>query len=357
MNQIEIKGSNKTTNLDFVGSIDDVLSFISKSNQIIFVDKTLKTSTKALSDFLDERIEDVFLVDHAEENKNLFKAEEAYKFLAEKNINRDHEIVAIGGGALTDFAGFIAATFKRGIRLTLVPTSLLAQVDASIGGKTAINFGNVKNLVGSFYVPDNVVVCSSFLKTLDQQEYLNGLAEVIKHAFITSDHEVSFIFNNIYKINQRDEKLLNEIIKRSIKIKADIVIEDFEEKGRRKFLNFGHTFGHGIESSNLDCPIFHGHAVTIGMIMAIKYSMHKNLLSEKNGFQAMDLISSFNFDFSRIKLDSNKIFQFMKSDKKNLNSQINLVLLKDFGEPVLYGEDNPPELQNFIGDFVEDFRS
>ena len=108
MNQIEIKGSNKTTNLDFVGSIDDVLSFISKSNQIIFVDKTLKTSTKALSDFLDERIEDVFLVDHAEENKDFFKAEEAYKFLTEKNINRDHEIVAIGGGALTDFAGYHA---------------------------------------------------------------------------------------------------------------------------------------------------------------------------------------------------------------------------------------------------------
>ncbi len=169
MNQIEIRGSNKTTNLNFVGSIDDVLSFISKSNQIIFVDKTLKTSTEALSDFLDERIEDVFLVDHAEENKNLSKAEEAYKFLTEKNINRDHEIVAIGGGALTDFAGFIAATFKRGIRLTFVPTSLLAQVDASIGGKTAINFGNVKNLVGSFYVPNNVVICSSFLKTLDQQ--------------------------------------------------------------------------------------------------------------------------------------------------------------------------------------------
>ena len=115
MNQIEIRGLNKTTNLNFVGSIDDVLSFISKSNQIIFVDKTLKTSTEALSDFLDERIEDVFLVDHAEENKNLSKAEEAYKFLTEKNINRDHEIVAIGGGALTDFAGFIAATFNYSI--------------------------------------------------------------------------------------------------------------------------------------------------------------------------------------------------------------------------------------------------
>jgi len=357
MNQIEIRGSNKTTNLNFVGSIDDILSFLSKSNQIIFVDKTLKTSTEALSDFLDERIEDVFLVDHAEENKNLSKAEEAYKFLTEKNINRDHEIVAIGGGALTDFAGFIAATFKRGIRLTFVPTSLLAQVDASIGGKTAINFGNVKNLVGSFYVPDNVVIYPGFLKTLDQQEYLNGLAEVIKHAFITSDEEVNTIFSNIDKINQRDEKVLNETIKRSIKIKADFVIEDFEEKGRRKFLNFGHTFGHGIESSNLESPIFHGHSVVIGMMMAIKYSMRKKLLSEKNGSQAIELISSFNFDFSEIKLNPNEIFQFMKSDKKNHNSQINLVLLKSFGEPVLYEEGNPSELQNFIGDFVEEFRS
>ena len=357
MNQIEIKSSKKTTNLSFVDNIDAVLSLISQSNQIIFVDKTLKTSTKALSDFLDERIEDVFLVDRAEENKNLSKAEEAYKFLTEKNINRDHEIVAIGGGALTDFAGFIAATFKRGIRLTLIPTSLLAQVDASIGGKTAINFGNVKNLVGSFYVPNNVVICSSFLKTLDQQEYLNGLAEVIKHAFITSDEEVDFIFNNIDKINQRDEALLNEIIKKSVKIKADIVINDFEEKGRRKFLNFGHTFGHGIESSNLVCPIFHGHAVIIGIMMAIKYSMHKKLLPEKKGLKAMDLISSFDFDFSEIKLNTNEIFQFMKSDKKNYNSLINLVLLKGFGEPMLYEENNPSELQNFIGDFVEEFRS
>ncbi|MDA0345378.1 MAG: 3-dehydroquinate synthase [Proteobacteria bacterium] len=357
MNQIEIRSSKKTTNLSFVDNIDAVLSLISQSNQIIFVDKTLKTSTKALSDFLDERIEDVFLVDRAEENKNLSKAEEAYKFLTKKNINRDHEIVAIGGGALTDFAGFIAATFKRGIRLTLIPTSLLAQVDASIGGKTAINFGNVKNLVGSFYVPNNVVICSSFLKTLDQQEYLNGLAEVIKHAFITSDEEVDFIFNNIDKINQRDEAVLNQIIKKSVKIKADIVVNDFEEKGRRKFLNFGHTFGHILESSNLVCPIFHGHAVIIGIMMAIKYSMHKKLLSEKKGLKAMDLISSFDFDFSEIKLNPNEIFQFMKSDKKNYNSLINLVLLKGFGEPMLYEEDNPSELQNFIGDFVEEFRS
>ena len=272
-------------------------------------------------------------------------------------LNCNSQVVAIGGGALTDFAGFIAATFKRGIRLTFVPTSLLAQVDASIGGKTAINFGNVKNLVGSFYVPNNVVICSSFLKTLDQQEYLNGLAEVIKHAFITSDEEVNTIFSNIDKINQRDEKVLNETIKRSIKIKADFVIEDFEEKGRRKFLNFGHTFGHGIESSNLESPIFHGHSVVLGMMMAIKYSMRKKLLSEKNGSQAIELISSFNFDFSEIKLDPNEIFQFMKSDKKNQNSQINLVLLKSFGEPVLYEEGNPSELQNFIGDFVEEFRS
>ena len=357
MNQIEIKSSNKTTNLNFVDSIDDVLLCISKNNQIIFVDKTLKTASKALSNFLDERIKDVFFIYRAEENKNLSKAEEAYKFLTKKNINRDHEIVAIGGGALTDFAGFIAATFKRGLKLTLVPTSLLAQVDASIGGKTAINFSNVKNLVGSFYVPNNVLICSSFLKTLDKQEYLNGLAEVIKHAFITSDDEVDFIFINIDKINQRDEILLNEIIKRSIKIKADIVTDDFEEKGKRKFLNFGHTFGHGIESSNLDRPIFHGHAVILGMMMAIKYSIHRKLLSKKNGLKALDLISSFDFDFSKIKLNPNKIFEFMKSDKKNHKSLINLVLLKNFGEPVLYEEKNPSELQNFIGDFVEDFRS
>ena len=191
MNQIEIKSSNKTTNLDFVGSIDDVLSFISKSNQIIFVDKTLKTPQKLYQISLMKGLKTFFLLIVLKKIKTLSKAEEAYKFLTKKILIRDHEIVAIGGGALTDFAGFIAATFKRGLKLTLVPTSLLAQVDASIGGKTAINFGNVKNLVGSFYVPDNVVVCSSFLKTLDQQEYLNGLAEVIKHAFITSDDEVA----------------------------------------------------------------------------------------------------------------------------------------------------------------------
>ena len=147
------------------------------------------------------------------------------------------------------------------------------------------------------------------------------------------------------------------IIEKSLELKSKVVEIDETEQGDRALLNFGHTFGHGIESSNLESPIFHGHSVVIGMMMAIKYSMRKKLLSEKNGSQAIELISSFNFDFSEIKLDPNEIFQFMKSDKKNQNSQINLVLLKSFGEPVLYEEGNPSELQNFIGDFVEEFRS
>ena len=356
MKKIEIISKTKSTNLIFKHSIEDALIEIFRNNQSIFIDQKILENSKVIQNFAANKTKEVFIIDSPEENKTLSQAEKAYNFLSSINANRDHEIVAIGGGAVTDFAGFIAATYKRGLNLCLVPTSLLAQVDASIGGKTAINFAKIKNLVGSFYIPNRVLICSEFLETLDQQEYLNGLTEVIKHAIITSIDEVNFISDNFEKINKRDLNLLNSIVERSINIKANIIINDFEETAQRKYLNFGHTFGHGIESSNMENPILHGHAVAIGMMMALDYSKQKELLSDEQADIALGLIKSFNYDFSNIKLNADEIFQFMKSDKKNKNSKINLILLKAFGEPVVYEENDPDGLRYFIGDFIERFK-
>ena len=188
----------------------------------------------------------------------------------------------------------------RGITYLQIPTSLLAQVDASIGGKTGINHGNIKNFIGSFYNPSEIIICAEFLKSLNQQEFLNGFSEVLKHSIITSKTTLDNLKNLAGEINNRETDILLKLIEESIDIKAQVVTEDFKEKGKRKFLNFGHTFAHGIESINHEAPILHGHAVLIGMLIALDYSYELGFLSLDSYQEVKDVISSFNYDLSLI---------------------------------------------------------
>ena len=242
----------------------------------------------------------------------------------------------------------------RGLNYVQIPTSLLSQVDASIGGKTAINYGKIKNFIGTFYNPSKIIICPDFLSTLNEQEFLNGFAEVIKHSLITPKDSVNKLIKKEEKIKNRDLETLLEIIEESIQTKASIVTEDFTEKGKRKFLNFGHTFAHGIESINLNQPILHGHAVIIGMMMALDYSKYLELIDIDVHEKSMKLLKSFNFDFSNIRLGADEIIEAMKSDKKNTNT-INLVLLKDIGSPYILEEVNEKRLAKFIKNFIENF--
>ena len=324
--------------------------------KVALVDKSISENYPFIFNEFKNLDIDIFVITDPETEKNLETLEKGYYFLQKNNVQRTDFILAIGGGATTDFAGFLASTFKRGTKLCLMPTTLLGQVDACIGGKTAINFGNIKNLVGSFYNPSEIIICTEFLNTLGEQEYLTGISEIIKHALITSDDEISFVLENIENIKMRDQIILEEIISRSISIKHNVVNEDFTEKGRRKFLNFGHTFGHGIESSNLKKPMLHGHAVAIGMMMALKYSSELNFIEASNYEMVSNLIKRLGYDFSEVSLNSNAIYASMKSDKKNTEKDsISLILLKNVGEPFIYNENDGSKLLEFLERFIKDF--
>jgi len=355
MKKILFEATQKEVLLISSESIDNLFDSIpTDAKCCVLADKKVLDMHDSLRKQIENKNFIIYEISNPEEEKSINSYTEIINFLSSKSFKRNDRIVGLGGGAITDLAGFVSSTYMRGLDYIQIPTSLLAQVDASIGGKTAINYGKIKNFIGTFYNPSKIIICSKFLKTLNEQEFLNGLAEVLKHALITSDNAVDELIKKHEQISNRETATLLEIIEESIQIKANIVTEDFTETGKRKFLNFGHTFAHGIESANLSNPILHGHAVIIGMMMALDYAKHIESIDVGAHEESMKLLKSFNFDFSNIKLDANEIIESMKSDKKNTNT-INLVLLKDIGSPYILEEVNEERLANFITNFIENF--
>ena len=297
----------------------------------------------------------VYLVKSPEKEKDLQSTARILKFLKDSGCNRNDHLIAIGGGATTDLGGFASSIYMRGINLIVIPTSLLGQVDASVGGKTGVNFESYKNLVGSFFNPKKIIICANFLESLDEQEYLNGLSEILKHAIITSDDDVDTLLKNIEKVTSRDNDFLEEQTRRSIEIKTKIVTEDFLEAEQRKFLNFGHTFAHGIESVNQNNPILHGHAVMIGMKMALEFSYQEKFLDQESFTKSKKLLNSFEYNLSDIELDADKILSAMELDKKNDGNGINLVLLKKIGVPFLSKSNESNKILKFLINFIDNF--
>ena len=355
MKKILFKATQEEVLLISSESIDNLFDSISTDAKCcVLADKKVLDMHDSLRKQIENKNFIIYEISNPEEEKSINSYTEIVDFLSSKSFKRNDRIVGLGGGAITDLAGFVSSTYMRGLDYIQIPTSLLAQVDASIGGKTAINYGKIKNFIGTFYNPSKIIICSKFLKTLNEQEFLNGLAEVLKHALITSDNAVDELIKRHEQISSRETATLLEIIEESIQIKANIVTEDFTETGKRKFLNFGHTFAHGIESANLSNPILHGHAVIIGMMMALDYAKLIESIDVDAHEKSMKLLKSFNFDFSNIRFSANEIIEAMKSDKKNTNT-INLVLLKDIGSPYILEEVNEERLANFITNFIENF--
>ena len=355
MKKILFEATQKEVLLISSESIDNLFDSIpTDAKCCVLADKKVLDMHDSLRKQIENKNFIIYEISNPEEEKSINSYTEIINFLSSKSFKRNDRIVGLGGGAITDLAGFVSSTYMRGLDYIQIPTSLLAQVDASIGGKTAINYGKIKNFIGTFYNASKIIICSKFLKTLNEQEFLNGLAEVLKHALITSDNAVDELIKRHEQISSREAATLLEIIEESIQIKANIVTEDFTETGKRKFLNFGHTFAHGIESANLSNPILHGHAVIIGMMMALDYAKHIESIDVDAHEKSMKLLKSFNFDFSNIRLNAKEIIEAMKSDKKNTNT-INLVLLKDIGSPYILEEVNEKRLANFIKNFIENF--
>ena len=296
-------------------------------NIFIVVDKNVYKYHK---DYINRSFEfakklQLVIIDSTEKNKNLMTVEKIYSELIKNNFGRDTTIVGIGGGLIGDIAAYVASSYMRGISFVNIPTTLLAAVDASIGGKTGVNFSNIKNIIGTFYQPDLVLNDSVFLSSLPEEEYLSGLGEVLKYKFIT--HK-SFADSALLKNN------VQELIGLSASVKANIVMLDEKELSLRKVLNLGHTFAHAFESV-LDFKIKHGVAVAAGITAASYLSRLENLISEKKLIEFLNEISKFNIHPQLKNVDEEEVYSLMLSDKKNRDEKIKFVLPIDFGKIIL----------------------
>ncbi len=266
-----------------------------------------------------------------ESQKNLETVQNAIEFLSDNGIDRQASIIAFGGGVVGDISGFVASSYMRGIKFLQVPTTLLAQVDSSVGGKTGVNSIKGKNLIGAFYQPSAVIADTRFLKTLEPDRFSEGLAEVIKYGLIRDRDFFEWLEVNISEILSLDSKAMTHLIERCCKIKAEVVSQDEREGSVRAILNFGHTFGHAIESLTEYSVYSHGEAVAMGMIMASNMSHKMGMLSSEDTKRIKNLIQSMNLPVSSPDLDKNDFFESMKRDKKAQDGEIRLILLESIG--------------------------
>jgi len=295
---------------------------------------------------------DTLLVSEGEEQKSLETAARLYRDLTNCYAERTTPIVALGGGVIGDLAGFVAATYLRGVPLIQIPTTLLAQVDSSIGGKVAVDHGQLKNKIGTFYQPRLVISDISVLKTLDTKVLSDGLAEVIKYGAIRDRELLSYIEKNLDKIKSFDSEVLEEIVFCSAKIKAEIVEKDERELGLRAILNYGHTVGHGIESVS-GFKVGHGMAVALGMIAAAKISHKMGYLDKAELLRLRNLIQRAGLPATMPKLDIEKLIEAIKHDKKVLRGKVRFILLKTLGNAFITDEVSLSSVKQILADWNE----
>ena len=256
----------------------------------------------------------------------------------ELSLARDSVFVAIGGGVICDMAAFAASIYMRGSRVVLVPTTLLSMVDASVGGKTAIDYMGLKNLVGTFYPAEDILICPETLNSLSEREYISGLGEVVKHAFLAKDEALyAFMVENREGILDRNLDAMLEMVRLSLLVKKEFIERDPEEKkGIRSFLNLGHTFSHALETIS-DYSISHGEGVAWGMKRAFDASLSLGLINKGYYNRAMALMEAYPFNVShKVKRDELDLYiKTVKSDKKKSAGTVKFVLLKGQGEPLL----------------------
>lgn len=267
-----------------------------------------------------------------EHSKCLAVAMELYTKAINLGLDRKSAIIALGGGVIGDLSGFVAATYLRGIPFIQIPTSLLAQVDSSVGGKVAVNHPLGKNLIGAFYQPQAVIIDINFLKALPERELYTGLGEVIKYGVIADKDFFAYLNENSQQILDKHPAILTEIVRRSCEIKARVVEQDECESSIRAILNFGHTIGHAIEANTGFTTYNHGEAVAIGMYGAALISNYLDLCSKITVDTLRSTIRKFNLPTHAPECNVDDLFKLLYRDKKVLNNQINWVLLDDIGQ-------------------------
>jgi len=280
--------------------------------------------------------------------KTLESLNRIFDALLSANADRRTLIVALGGGVVGDIAGFAAATFQRGVPYLQVPTSLLAQVDSSVGGKTAVNHPLGKNMIGAFYQPRAVIADTDTLRTLPERELGAGLAEVVKHAALRDAGFLDWIEEHAVALRARDPDALTRAIRRSCEIKAQIVAADERESGERALLNFGHTFGHAIESALGHGAWLHGEAVAAGMVLAARFSVRQGRLEPRSAERLVALLEALGLPVAPPRMPAARWLEFMGRDKKNQDGRITLILLEALGRATIVMDTPRSELEAFL---------
>lgn len=328
MKILEIHGQSGDSKIFIDESLKNLPQYIKGKRAVIVTDKNVAQHYQAL--FPDC---DVIRIPPGEEAKNLSTVESIYDRLLELELDRSGFIVGIGGGIVCDVTGFAASTYMRGLPFGFVSSTLLSQVDASIGGKNGVNFHGYKNIIGVFNQPSFVICDLEMLKTLSKKDILCGLAEIVKHAVIGNKELFHFLEKNFTDALNLDRQVIEKLVYDSIIIKSAIVEKDEKEKGERRKLNFGHTLGHALEKT---IGIPHGEAVSIGMVAAANLSVRKKLLSREDADRLKLLLKKINLPTEiTAGVDREKIFVAMGKDKKRQGQGIHFVLLKDIGEAVV----------------------
>lgn len=278
----------------------------------------------------------VFEMPDGEQFKSLSVYSDVMDHLISAGFNRDCAIIALGGGVVGDMAGFVAATFQRGVDFYQIPTTLLAQVDSSVGGKTAVNHPQGKNLIGAFYQPKAVLIDTECLQTLTERDYLSGLAEVIKYGIIYDSDFFHWLEHHTAELKMRDTKSLMFAIQRSCEIKALIVADDEHEKGVRALLNLGHTFGHAIEAASHYGEWTHGEAVSAGIIIASKLAEVTQQLSVSEFRRLFDLISALGLPTQAPHMPWTQWLDYMQRDKKVKDGKLHFILPTGIGSAAVF---------------------
>ena len=301
----------------------------------------------------------IYKLSVSEKTKSIRVVNKIIEQLLNANFNRSDCVIALGGGVLGDLSAFISNLTKRGLKFVNIPTTLLAQVDASIGGKTGINSNRGKNLIGTYYQPDFIISDVSLLNSLPQREIISGYGEILKHSLILDKKFFFWLYKNGNKIiNNKNKLFLKDAIVKSCKIKCKVVKKDEKEKDLRMILNFGHTFAHGFESAkSFSKKLNHGEAVLLGMMLACELSnikkqlTFKELLLIKKHYFDLKLPMSINKIFKKNEID--KIVYFMKKDKKNIDEKINLILLNKIGKTANLKKFSltSKEMKKFLGSY------
>ncbi|MBL8271826.1 3-dehydroquinate synthase [Steroidobacter sp.] len=283
------------------------------------------------------RIASVVLPD-GEQYKTLETLSLIFDALIHERMNRDAAVIALGGGVIGDMAGFAAACYQRGIDFIQVPTTLLAQVDSSVGGKTAVNHPSAKNMIGAFHQPRCVIADTDTLHTLPEREYRAGIAEIVKYGLIYDPAFFAWLEANVEPLLGRVDTAVIHAVRRSCEIKAEVVGVDEREHGLRAILNLGHTFGHAIETASGYGNWLHGEAVAAGMVMAVDLSERLGWLPSEDKARAIDLLRRFNLPVEPPRIGAERARELMGLDKKVLDGKLRLVLLRSLGKADVVGD-------------------